>query len=69
MDKQDLMVCFWMMFLRYLEGFWQKTKYNSCVADFVHTERLYSPRYISAKRHGFTQPLKWGHFGQIFSRV
>jgi len=26
MDKQDLEVCFWMMFLRYFEGFWQKTK-------------------------------------------
>ncbi|KKL75397.1 hypothetical protein LCGC14_2055260, partial [marine sediment metagenome] len=27
MDKQDLEGFFWMMFLRYLEGFCQKTKY------------------------------------------
>ncbi len=26
-DKKNLVVCFWMMFLRYLEGFCQKTKY------------------------------------------
>jgi hypothetical protein len=28
MDKQDFMVCFLMMFLRYLEGFCQKTLYH-----------------------------------------
>jgi len=27
MDKQDLVGFFWMMFLRYHEGFCQKTKY------------------------------------------
>jgi len=26
--KQDLVVCFWVMFLRYLEDFCQKTKYH-----------------------------------------
>ena len=28
MDKRVFVVCFWMMFLRYLEGFCQKTKYR-----------------------------------------
>jgi len=28
MDKQGFVVCFWMMFLLYLEGFCQKTKYH-----------------------------------------
>ncbi len=28
MDKQDFVVCFWIMFLRYLEGFCQKPKYH-----------------------------------------
>ncbi len=28
MDKQNFVVCFWMMFLQYLEGFCQKTKYQ-----------------------------------------
>ena len=28
MDKQDFMVCFLMMFLRYLEGFCQKILYH-----------------------------------------
>jgi len=32
MDKQDFVVCFWMMFLWYLEGFCQKIKYQS-IAD------------------------------------
>ena len=29
MDKQDLVVCFWMRFLLYLVGFGQKTKYRA----------------------------------------
>jgi len=28
MDKQDLVGFFWMVFLRYLKGFCQKTKYH-----------------------------------------
>jgi len=37
MDKQDFMVCFWMMFLRYLEGFCKKTIYQSisCIMRYI----------------------------------
>ncbi len=39
MDKQDFAVCFWMMFLRYLEGFCLKTKYHS-IADIMRISQF-----------------------------
>ncbi len=45
MDSQYLMVCFWMMFLRYLEGFCQKTIYYQTLDIMRVSQVLRNLRY------------------------
>ena len=45
MDKQNFVVCFWMLFLRYLEGFCQKTKYQQTLDIMRISQVLKNLRY------------------------
>ena len=59
MDKQDFAVCFWMMFLRYLEGFWQKTIYHGTV-DSMSICKLSKSRKLLHISNGYMQLIGFG---------